>query len=97
MSKRKEYRKQLEALVAGMKTKVSVRELEEVLEVVVDEVLKVARDFESKAKKLQDLKRSGSSSEGLYGELATAALLLKLKAEAAHETLEQLIEAEPDE
>lgn len=80
-----------------MKTKVSLRELEEVLEVVVDEVLKVARGFESKAKKLQGLKRSGSSSEGLYGELAAAAFLLKLKAEAAHETLEQLIEAEPDE
>jgi|GEM_PF-2302589 len=85
MSKRKDYRKQL------------VQELEEALEVVLDEVLEAARNFESKVKSLKNLKRSGSSYEGHHGELAAAAFLLKLKAEAAYETLEQLIEAEPDE
>ncbi|MCS7274857.1 MAG: hypothetical protein NZ610_05610 [Candidatus Bipolaricaulota bacterium] len=80
-----------------MKTKIPLRELEEALEVVLDETLKAARDFESQVKRLQSSKRSGSSPEGRYGELAAAAFLLKLKAEAAHETLEQLIEAEPDE
>lgn len=82
-----------------MKTKTPPRELEEALEVILDEVLEAAHAFESKVKNLKTLKRSGSSSsyEGHYGELAAVAFLLKLKAEAAYETLEQLIEAEPDE
>lgn len=78
-----------------MKTKILLRELEEALDVVLNEVLEAAHGFESKARSLQALKHSGA--EGQYGELAAAAFLLKLKAEAAYETLEQLIEAEPDE
>jgi hypothetical protein len=80
-----------------MKTKTLLHELEEALQVVLDEVFEAARDFESKVKSLRDVKQAGSGYEGHYGELAAAAFLLKLKAEAAHETLEQLIEAEPDE
>ncbi len=80
-----------------MKAEALLRELEETLGVVLDEALETARDFEIKVKKLRELKPSDPDYEGRYGELAAAAFLLKLKAEAAHETLEQVIEAEPGE
>ncbi len=80
-----------------MKTEALLRELEETLEVVLDEALEAAHDFEIKAKRLRDPKPTKPSHEGRYGELAAAAFLLKLKAEAAHEILEQFIEAQPEE
>lgn len=80
-----------------MKTEALLRELEETLEVVLDEALEAAHDFEIKTKRLRDLKPAKPSHEGRYGELAAAAFLLKLKAEAAHEILEQFIEAQPEE
>ncbi len=79
-----------------MKTPVQLTDLEATLQVVLDEVLEVAHDFEQKTKRLRELKPTDPSYEGRYGELAAAAFLLKLKAEAAQETLEQLIEAELD-
>lgn len=79
-----------------MKTRMLLQELEEALEVVLDEALEAARDFEIKAKKWRGLKPTDPDYEGRYGELAAAAFLLKLKAEATHETLERVIEAEPD-
>jgi len=80
-----------------MKARMLLEELEEALEVVLDEALEAARDFQIKVKKMRNLRPTDPDYEGRYGELAAAAFLLKLKAEAAHKTLEQVIEAEPDE
>jgi hypothetical protein len=79
-----------------MKTPVQLADLEAALQVVLDEALEAAHAFEQKVKRLRDLKPTDPDYEGRYGELAASVFLLKLKAEAAHETLEQLIEAEPD-
>lgn len=80
-----------------MKTKTPLQEQQEALQVVLDEASEAARSFELKTKKLHSLKPSDPNYEGRYGELAAAAFLLKLKAEAAFETLERIIESEPDE
>ncbi|OGF57324.1 MAG: hypothetical protein A2Z21_02225 [Candidatus Fraserbacteria bacterium RBG_16_55_9] len=77
-----------------MKTK-SPTELEEALEIVLDEALDAAHQYAKGVKKLQALKPSDPDYEGRFGELAAAAFLLKLKADAAHKTLERIIEAEP--
>lgn len=79
-----------------MKTTMMLSELEEALEVVIGEALEAARDFELKAKKGRRLKPTDPDYEGRHGELAAAAFLLKLKAEAVHQVLEQVIEAQPD-
>lgn len=78
-------------------TRSKLEELQETLDVVLDEALEATQDFKQGVKKLRALKSSDSAYEGRYGELAAIAFLLKLKADAAHQTLDQIIEAEPDD
>jgi len=88
----REAGKEIEAM-----NKTTLKPWEETLEVVLEETVEAARDFEAKLKQMRALKPDDPDYEGRYGELAAAAFLLKLKAEAAYETLERVIEAEPDE
>ncbi len=80
-----------------VKAREKIGELEESLEIVLDEALAVTHEFTQKVKKLRALNPSSSDYHGRYGDLSASAFLLKLKADAVHETLEQLIEEESDE
>jgi Arc/MetJ family transcription regulator len=80
-----------------IKTRVQLEELQEAFDVILEEALQAAQEFQKSAARLRDLRSTDPDYEGRYGELAAAAFLLKLKADAVHETLERLIEAEPDE
>ena len=89
------------AIVTEAIMKIKIRdkskEFAESLEVVLDEAMIAGRDFAQGVDKLRALKPTDPDYEGRYGELAAIAFLLKLKADAAHQTLDQIIEAEPDD
>ncbi len=80
-----------------LKARDKIGELEESLEIVLDEALSVMNEFAQKAKKFRTLKPTSNDYIGRYGDLAALAFLLKLKADAVHETLEQIIEEQSDE
>ena len=81
-----------------MKVKVQNREeLQAALPVILEEALEAAREFAESMQRFKELTPDQPDYASRYGELASAAFLLKLKAQAVHETLERLIEMEPDD